>query len=1438
VKINELITFRKDLLFNGAVQTSWLESDIELAHKAAEHFVFHGPAYHGFVERRMGDGAHKLIDTATFTLDVLESITRNDKTEPFALAIAGYGTGKSHLGVTLASLLSDPQSTVAEKILSNLKMADEGVAKQVGRLLNKPHIVITINGMNDFDLSGELIRQLLVVLINSGLDTSVIENLKPRFKTAVKFTKSFYNHLESEFKKSFGQDCTAENIIQELNLLDEDAYRKVSEIYEQKMDGPLAIAVQESLDNFFKIVTQNYCGNGKPFAGMLIIFDEFGRYMEFSVQKPHIAGSGALQNLYEGVQANSDKVFLLNFIQYDLTAYLQRIAPELRDALNRFVTRYVMGRKLMLSTNLETLIANLIEKKDLGEIKKRIEQMQFSPAEIHDAMLKWFPDEIKQHSIWKDRDQFAKVICQGCWPLHPLSTWVFYKLVSGGKTLQQRSALSLLDESISEYGNKIVNNGQLITPAEICSSSLINEFLLAEESGHQGASAHAYESVISKNARELSEEEITVLKTILIFIKIGIKIDSKDDFLHALTMVTELDQTQVSKGIKRLEFEFAVLEWNDTNKQFDITGDAVPRRAFDTALAAKAKSIKLQERADLFSQKFKRWCEEEEFPTDFGTNNDISTKDWHYSVHYTNVNYLEGQVDYALRNWKDAIKVDEPKGHLIYCYVGPESNVQAILDKSNEIMRSCFDKIGLDWSIGAPLAIAFIHDEDGKLGNKIADYWVLTDEMLKDHELLSKFKNFILDKTSSVLEDLKAEFEQLKLKRLIHFAADVSIEKTRTTGMLTNLFDLIYKERCPFPFDGFHTAKGNAAKYCMLYTKELFRGVLDKDWISARTGEEKERAYTVLDSSWGIFAENGTLKVKPRNSAVSKMIELIDNQLQDEITENIDQEKSTSLCLGSAIRQLCSPPFGCNIASAGLVIAYFAGKRKNELNFYRNDEIISVDNWLSEAFSSYFLDITYLDQTAIQKVSGKALTEWEVLLDEWESEKSFDGQVKCLQKSRELNSRIAVPQQFYHQYALFKQNAEDAQQRILTAKRKIDSALEKIEGGHEDNKLDVLSWGAAELTEVYKQFKADPDIWGTKYTKALAKKISESRIIIQRDFPEWIEKQKILHMNEMERFKHNLIVKVGRNLKTLGLDDEYELLKKHVSSVEEKITLITAMRNLTTEIQSMLNINSVTNSTPVSTLTAWIEQADKFLERLKEAKHWTHLVQTDVEGNENKLLKFKGNCKAQIDQYRDRTATIFNIENIETISDIGLWRKEIGTLLVVYENCDSNLEDLLSVQKHLDLIEGHYLALSDQSLNDDELIATYRKLTSESASVFDGEPPLDNELIYENMIKNIKTKREITAREWINTKVPDIKDIERMDAVSITQVKNRLIEVPRLLSEEQLLTVRAILLKCEKRLDELDVDGLVAKFHALSDRAKKSFIDSIQSIINELSKIN
>ena len=45
--LGDLVGFKSELFFEGAVQLRWVDEKPTKASDAAENFVFHGPLYHG-----------------------------------------------------------------------------------------------------------------------------------------------------------------------------------------------------------------------------------------------------------------------------------------------------------------------------------------------------------------------------------------------------------------------------------------------------------------------------------------------------------------------------------------------------------------------------------------------------------------------------------------------------------------------------------------------------------------------------------------------------------------------------------------------------------------------------------------------------------------------------------------------------------------------------------------------------------------------------------------------------------------------------------------------------------------------------------------------------------------------------------------------------------------------------------------------------------------------------------------------------------------------------------------------------------------------------------------------------------------------------------------------------------------------------------------------
>ena len=81
-----------------------------------------------------------------------------------------------------------------------------------------------------------------------------------------------------------------------------------------------------------------------------------------------------------------------------------------------------------------------------------------------------------------------------------------------------------------------------------------------------------------------------------------------------------------------------------------------------------------------------------------------------------------------------------------------------------------------------------------------------------------------------------------------------------------------------------------------------------------------------------------------------------------------------------------------------------------------------------------------------------------------------------------------------------------------------------------------------------------------------------------------------------------------------------------------------------------------------------------------------------------------------------------------------------------------------------------------------------------------------------------------------------MKEVTSMEAQSVINLKSRLVNMPAYLSANQQQQVMQVIEVCNKRLNELEVEGLIAQFEVMSEDNKRAFIASLISYIKTLIK--
>jgi hypothetical protein len=154
-------------------------------------------------------------------------------------------------------------------------------------------------------------------------------------------------------------------------------------------------------------------------------------------------------------------------------------------------------------------------------------------------------------------------------------------------------------------------------------------------------------------------------------------------------------------------------------------------------------------------------------------------------------------------------------------------------------------------------------------------------------------------------------------------------------------------------------------------------------------------------------------------------------------------------------------------------------------------------------------------------------------------------------------------------------------------------------------------------------------------------------------------------------------------------------------------------------------------------------------------------------------------------------------------------------------------------QKWLQRFAADAGRLNDSSLNP----AAFSKLSkslakdAKAAQTEDDELPWDIEETYEALMTAIQIKRESTAEKWCAEHVPGKKSIAELEAREAQRLLTLLQNAPAYLAKDQIKKAEEALTTCEARLNELQVDGLLAKFEILSNDAKQEFMKKAEKLM-------
>ena len=357
---------------------------------------------------------------------VLQATEPNAQQRAFVLH-GVYGVGKSLLAVVLAALFSREGETEGALwvVLERLKRHYPETTDAVERYIraNRRLLPVLLSG-DEGELSFALGRAL-----NRALQRAGLQDLKPptvyqaALETIAQWQSEFpetYTRLVQAVQSRFGYPL--ERFLESLALGDPSAYEQFVALYPQLTAGAIFYAHNgQSIVDVYAATAAQLREYG--YEGIVILYDEFGRFLEGRVGQPFGREAALLQDLAEHCNRSSDaQVHLMLITHQRLTRYAYGLPEAYQTEWQR-----IEGRFQSLDVSSDPEVSYLL----IAEALQPVSQQTWRTfAEQHRSTFEQLLLATVDMALFEPMSdaQLRALIVEGAYPLHPVSTYCLPRL--------------------------------------------------------------------------------------------------------------------------------------------------------------------------------------------------------------------------------------------------------------------------------------------------------------------------------------------------------------------------------------------------------------------------------------------------------------------------------------------------------------------------------------------------------------------------------------------------------------------------------------------------------------------------------------------------------------------------------------------------------------------------------------------------------------------------------------------------------------------------------------------------------------------------------------------------------------------------------------------------------------------------------------------------
>lgn len=352
-------------------------------------------------------------------LNLLEEIlmsTSDSSTERSRILIGAYGKGKSHIMLMILSMLLKKDLSLFEKTLP--KIAENPQLQQlvVNYYEGKNKILpVVITGSNT-----SLSQAFMIALQRTLSDNNLLDVMpETNYRAAI----SVIERWKNEFPETYAQfqkniDVPVADFVAAIENFDISAYEQFERIYPTLTSGSvfnpfLGFDVVELYESVAKEL------KAKGFTGIYVVYDEFSKYLEANITEASVSDTKMLQDFAEKCNRSASIQLHLMLISHkEIANYIDKLPKQKVDGWRGVSERF---KHIHLNNNFSQtyeIISSVIQKDSSWATFTADHADDFAGVE----------QRYKTHPLFSESTDELHTALFGCYPLHPVSTFVLPRL--------------------------------------------------------------------------------------------------------------------------------------------------------------------------------------------------------------------------------------------------------------------------------------------------------------------------------------------------------------------------------------------------------------------------------------------------------------------------------------------------------------------------------------------------------------------------------------------------------------------------------------------------------------------------------------------------------------------------------------------------------------------------------------------------------------------------------------------------------------------------------------------------------------------------------------------------------------------------------------------------------------------------------------------------